>query len=133
MDDDFESTLRRIVREELGHVVDDVATRRFSNASLAAAIRAEMSRTGRKDNELVAVLGLTLPTVRSRLQGYYDLKPGELEKVAAFLGIGVRNILESAALGDRLEVIRRGKLFSPEPLEVDDWAQPPRRRPHVNP
>ncbi|WP_159576117.1 hypothetical protein [Microbacterium sp. 8M] len=136
MDDDFEAMLRRVVREELGRVVDDVAERRFSNESLAAAVRAEMARARKKHTELVPVLGWTDPTVRGRLKGHYEFKPGELEKIAAFLGIGVRNLLESAALGERLEVLRKAQLYSPEPLETDIWAQPPgsrRRRPNVHP
>lgn len=96
------------------------------SASIAAAVRAELGRQGRKLNELTAPLGLSWPTVSGRLNGHTPFTSDELDRVAEFLGMSAYDLVDSAALG------RRIKASAPEVARItppqDAWAQPARSK-----
>lgn len=109
---------------------EDMPTNDTFSTSIAQAVRAELGRQGRKLNALVAPLGLSWPTVSSRLNGRTPFTADELDRIASFLGITAYDLIDSAALG------RRFNESSPSPDEVaritppqeDDWAQPARSK-----
>lgn len=88
-----------------------------------------MGRQGKKLYELRAPLGLSWPTISSRLNGHSEFTVAELDKVAGFLGINAFDLVDSAALGDRFAEA------TPTPDEVaritpprDVFAQPARSK-----
>lgn len=99
---------------------------RFSS-SIVSAVRAEMGRQGKKLNELVAPLGLSWPTISSRLNGHTEFTMSELDKVASFLGINAYDLIDSAALGERFAdktVVAEALPAAPR----DVFAQPARSK-----
>jgi transcriptional regulator with XRE-family HTH domain len=98
------------------------------STSIAAAVRAEMGRQGKKFKELVAPLGLSYPTVSGRLNGHTPFTAAELDKVARFLGITAYDLIDSAALGGRFsESTKSSEVVRITPPQ-DDWAQPSRSK-----
>lgn len=121
---DIEQAVRGLVRDELARVQGVPAARSLSAKAIANAVRAELARAGKKHVDLVEVLGLSRPTIWGRLNGAYEFKRDELEKIGAFLGITSYNLIESAAMGERFATEK------PEAIEVarvtqDPWVQPP--------
>ena len=131
---DLEQLVRGIVRSELGYAGSAYPSRFAGRASsenvvstkaMASAVRAEIARVGRRRYELADVLGLSRPTVAGRLSGAYEFKRAELEKVAAFIGITLRDLIESAEMGERFANPTPGP--GPEPESARElWAQPAR-------
>ncbi|MEZ7755577.1 hypothetical protein O5Y58_08690 [Microbacterium paraoxydans] len=94
------------------------------NEAVAGAVRAELARANKKAIDLVAVLGLSKPTIYARVAGTYPFAPAELEKVASFIGITTQDILLSASLGERFGTDHP---VAVAPLSVpshDPWSQP---------
>lgn len=60
------------------------------------------------------------------MKGIYAFQPGELEKVAAFLGMGVGDLLSLAEHGARFTAARDVGAVMPRDASTDLWAQPPR-------
>jgi hypothetical protein len=99
------------------------------STSIAQAVRAELGRQGRKLNALVAPLGLSWPTVSSRLNGHTPFTADELDRIASFLGITAYDLIDSAALGRRFnESMPTPDVARITPTQEDDWAQPARSK-----
>jgi hypothetical protein len=98
------------------------------STGVTSAIRAEMGRQGKKFYELTTPLGFSYPTVSSRLNGHTYFTLDEIEKVAAFLGMTVEDLLDSAKLGRRFATTDS----SPEVARItppqDTWEQPARSK-----
>lgn len=98
------------------------------STSIAAAVRAELGRQGKKLTDLTSPLGLSRPTISGRLNGHTPFTADELDKVATFLGITAYDLIDSAALGKRFGLTTS----TPEVARItppqDTWAQPSRSR-----
>lgn len=95
--------------------------------SVAAAVRAELSRQGKPRTAIAAVIGVSRPTAYSRLNGATPFTTEELGKVARFLGTNVYGLIASAELGDRLADGNMSASEVERPLPpTDPWAQPRR-------
>jgi hypothetical protein len=70
--------------------------------SIAAAVRAELSRQQRKFVDIAAVLHVSRATAYRRIWAQEPFDVAELEKIAGFLGISVDDIFESAEFGRRI-------------------------------
>lgn len=104
-----------------------VRSMEFKDA-VAGAVRAELARASRKPAELAEVLGLSRPTIYSRLSGVHPFTTAELEKVAVFIGISAQDLMLSAALPARFGHSRLDDLDVLADPTLDTWAQPSRSR-----
>lgn len=107
----------------------------ISDSDMAGAVRAEMARRGHKLHELVEVVGLSYPTISGRLNSYTSFSIEELNKIASFLGMSLRRLIESAEFGRQTD--DRGA-EGDDLVQIpssDPWTQPPgshrRRRPGI--
>ncbi|MCK2032634.1 helix-turn-helix domain-containing protein [Microbacterium sp. KSW4-4] len=92
--------------------------------AVAGAVRAELARANKKPIDLVAVLGLSKPTIYGRMSGAYPFTTAELEQVASFIGITAQDIMLSASLSERFGTdhpLGIVPLSAPRP---DAWSQP---------
>ncbi|GGO59205.1 hypothetical protein GCM10010910_01620 [Microbacterium nanhaiense] len=102
----------------------------ITDEDVAGAVRAEMARRLKKQRDLVAVLGMSWPTVSSRLHGRSSFTISELAKIAAFLDMTVGELFESAVFGSR--VMNPASAYREQPRgEIpimdaprDPWEQP---------
>lgn len=81
-----------------------VTTSKFTG-QVTGAIKAELARRDIDGVALAAPLGLSRNSVYARLRGAQPFDTEEVEKVAAFLGMTVDHLLESARLGDVPEAV----------------------------
>lgn len=95
---------------------------------IVLAVRAEMGRKGKKIHELVTALGLSRPTVSSRLNGHTPFTAEELDKVARFLGISAYDLIASAELGSGFRQRSTENEAAAFETPQDPWAQPARSR-----
>lgn len=94
--------------------------------SVASAVRAELSRQGKSKTSIAAVIGVSRPTVYSRLNGDTPFTTRELGQVAQFLGITTYDLMASAEMGDRFAV--PGASVPVSEARQDPFAQPARSR-----
>ena len=94
---------------------------------MVGAVRAELGRQRKSLYELTGPLGLSYPTISSRLNGHTSFTLDELRKVAAFLGITTVDLAESAELARKW---RQSPSTEPAPPPPDPWEQPARARAH---
>lgn len=129
------SDLELIVTEVVSRGLDRKTTvgpmTRLRQADIAGAVRAEFARREVPQSKLAEVIGRSLPTARARMKGIYAFQPSELNKVAAFLGMGIGDFLSLAEHGTRFTGEQDAMTVSPPHVEVDLWAQPPRSRRRV--
>lgn|GEM_PF-5860099 len=123
---DFEKVIREMIREELAEAQGVPAAHSLSARSIGAAVRAEAARAGKNHSELAEALGVSRPTIAGRLSGAYEFKQGELDQIAAVLGITPYNIIESAGLGQRFHSTKPSQSEVDRAFTRDVWAQPPR-------
>ena len=64
---------------------------------IASEIRAEMARQGVRASDLAPQVGLSLPTLYGRLNGKIDLRLGEVDRIAAALGLSLSDLLDRSA------------------------------------
>jgi transcriptional regulator with XRE-family HTH domain len=57
-------------------------------------LRAALTRAGASQRAIGALIGVNQPQVYARLSGTVRWQPGELEKIAAYLGVDLEEILE---------------------------------------
>ncbi len=121
-----------IVREVVARCFDQRGVLRSgslpSQDDIAAPVRAESARRELHQAKLADVIGRSLPTARARMKGIYAFQPGELEKVAAFLGMGIGDLMSLAEHGARFTGGHDAAAAAPLALSVDIWEQPPRLR-----
>lgn len=98
------------------------------SADIVSAVRAEMGRRGKKVQDLVVALGLSRPTVSSRLNGHTPFTAKELDQVAKFLGISAYDLIESAELGARFNGPSQDSQAAVFEPPADPWAQPSRSK-----
>ena len=126
MDDRLEHMVRQNVREEIARQTSTSSPVRLPNQQeMAAAVRAELARTGRRPSELREVLGVSRPTIPGRLSGAYAFKPAELEMVDEFLSISVDDIFASAEVSQRRAAAIAKPVDHASASSSDPWAQPP--------
>ncbi|WP_270353245.1 hypothetical protein [Microbacterium testaceum] len=122
--------LELIVQEVVSRCLDERGMLRSgslpSQGDIAGAVRAEFARRDLHQVRLAEVIGRSIPTARARMRGIYAFQPGELEKVAAFLGMGVGDLLALAEHGARFTGRRNAEAVAPQDASTDLWAQPPR-------
>jgi transcriptional regulator with XRE-family HTH domain len=103
-----------------------VEHRDITDDDVAGAVRAELARRSRKINELPAVVGLSAPTVSSRIHGVSSFSIEELRKIADFLDMTLSDLLESALLGHR--VMNPTRAYA-HPTQVEVSIRPAHRDP----
>lgn len=123
---DVEQVFRELIREEMARAQGVPVAHTLSAKSIGAAVRAEAARVGKSHSELAKELGVSRPTIAGRLSGAYEFKQGELEQIAAVLGITPYNIIESAGLGQRFHSTQPSQSEVDRVFTPDAWAQPPR-------
>ncbi|WP_295839826.1 hypothetical protein [uncultured Microbacterium sp.] len=99
-----------------------------SREDIAGAVRAEFARRELHQVRLAEVIGRSIPTARARMKGIYGCQPGELEMVAAFLGMGIGDLLSLAEHGARFTGGQNAAGAAPPAPLADTWEQPPRSR-----
>lgn len=91
-------TLLRQIRDSLARLELQAApaTGSPSTRSLAAAIRAELERSGKTRTELATVLKRSRQNVAAKIAGDYPFRTDELTAAAAFLNCTVLELMQSA-------------------------------------
>lgn len=92
--------------------------------AVAGAVRAELARANRKPIDLIAVLGLSKPTIYGRMSGAYPFTTEELEQVASFIGITAQDIMLSASLAERFGTDHSLGIVPLSAPRPDAWSQP---------
>lgn len=69
--------------------------------SIAGAVRAELARGRKRYIDIAQVLQVSRATAYRRINGAEPFDVAELERIAAFLGIGVQDIFDSAEYARR--------------------------------
>lgn len=107
----------------------NAATESFSS-DLAAAVRAEFGRQGKRALELTRVLDMTPPTAYGRFNGRTPFTAEELDKVAMFLDLSAYDLIASAELASRFQGSRQAASDAAPALEAstDSMAQPERSK-----
>ncbi|WP_433721104.1 helix-turn-helix domain-containing protein [Microbacterium laevaniformans] len=95
---------------------------------VADAVRAEIARQKVKHSEVAKALGVSRPTLNSRLNAKSAFGIDELDQVAQLLGFPTLRLIESALFGERLFDPVETKESNEVLPEPDPYAQPPRAR-----
>ncbi|EPD83318.1 hypothetical protein HMPREF1529_02694 [Microbacterium sp. oral taxon 186 str. F0373] len=102
-----------------------------SDKHVADAVRAELARQRIKTPHVADALGVSRPTLYSRLAGKSSFTIRELDRIADVIGVDTLRLIESAILGKRIGDPIETQETEPEPpLQHDPFAQPPRARRH---